>query len=603
MKRIFFAIAVLAGLSVASQPLPGERMTVRPAASFELRSLPVGPYLPAHPEKKPSPNQADSRLHYRAKSPERQAEKLRQQREQSVTPVVPVIIGNASNSDSREQLFESPCVSYRGMQVFGLRPPDVTSAVGPDHIMLADNDSFRVIKKDGSIVRQEKHAFGSGFWSAADTTNLFDPKLTYDALSHRWIFVICADPPQNGVASTTSSFIVGVSASYDAEGGWFVYHIDADANNDQWFDYPSVGFNRNWIVITGNMFSNPGMSGANECRTFVFNKQEMYAGATVGITFFNAATEHNTICPALTYDANENDLWCATNDNTDDNDIRYYRISGTAAAPTMTEQGFISITGNWGTGGVNLGPQSGNSATIHAGDHDVLSAVFRGGRLYTAQTIFTPAAAMPTTCTMQLIACTPGTATVHEALRFPSSTTSMYAFPNLAITANGDWVISCAKFTNTTFPSAAVLVRRTTDPTFYESVYKPGEDWYVWNDTQGRNRWGDYSGCMVDPMDDRGVWVSGEYSIPRTGNAGNWGTWLAKICSGICAIDAFMTSQQPAGTIRKFEASNTVYANTIIHSGAYIKLDGGSRVVLQPGFRANTGSKLKAIVEGCGGAQ
>jgi hypothetical protein len=609
MKKILYLsiIVCIAGKTEAQKMVRGERYFAERKASFELRNLPTQEpeKFPRRPERLPSPNMADSRLHYRPKSEERRAEKEIQARYvREVKAVTPAVIQqrafNASSSSvAGPNIFETPCVSTRGMSVFGLRPPDVTSAAGADYVMLADNDSTCIMTKSGNIVWREKQSLGNGFWSPADTTGLFDPKLTYDPLAHRWIYVICAD-----ASSATSSFIVAVSASYDPFGGWFIYHIDADADNNQWFDYPSVGFNRNWIVVTGNMFQNPGFSVASECRTFVFNKSQMYAGAGVGFSIFNASNEYSTICPALTYDAGENDLWCATNDDVDDNDIRYFRVGGTAAAPTFTEEGFISITGDWGSGNTNIAPQSGNSARIHGGDHDILSAVFRGGRMYTAQTIFTPDAGTPTTCTMQLISCTPGSTTVHEALRFASDGNSMYAFPNLTVNANGDWIISCARFSNTIFPSAAVLVRRAGNPTFFETIFQGGQDWYLSNDNFGRNRWGDYSGCMIDPMDDNSVWVSGEYSIVRgPANVGNWASWVTKICSGVCNANTFVNTVQATGTIRKFEASGTVFANNTIQSGTYIKLDGGSRVVLQPGFRANNGAKVRAFVEGCGGTE
>lgn len=602
-KALFIGVLITAGALHAQKPVTGETFTATRAGAFDLRSLPKA--IPGKPYERPpqkeSPNMMDKRLFFRPKSEQRRLEKQREVAKPAITPVQ-AIVSQQTTGMQREQIFESPCISYRGMSVASLRPPDVTSAAGADHVMLADNDSICIISKTGQMVWRQKHGQGDGFWSSADTTGLFDPKITYDALSHRWIIVICADPG-SVTASTTSSILIAVSASYDPTGGWFLYSIDADANNDQWFDYPSVGFNRNWIVVTGNMFPNAGMTATTECRVFVLNKAQLYAGAAITITAFNTSTEYNTICPALTYDAGENDLWCATNDDTDDNDIRYFRVGGTAAAPTLTEEGFISITGDWGNGNMNIAPQAGSATLLHAGDHDILSAVFRGGRMYTAQTIFTPDGTSPTTCTMQLISCTPGSTTVHEALRFASNTTSMYAYPNLAITANGDWIISCARFTNTIFPSAAVLVRRAGNPVFTETTFKAGEDWYFFTDNNGRNRWGDYSGCMVDPMDDNSVWVSAEYARPRTASSGNWGTWIAKICSGVCVANVSLATVQPSGTLRKFEASNTVFANNTVQPGAYIQLDGGARVVLQPGFRATNGSRVRVFNDGCGGAQ
>jgi hypothetical protein len=58
---------------------------------------------------------------------------------------------------------------------------------------------------------------------------------------------------------------------------------------------------------------------------------------------------------------------------------------------------------------------------------------------------------------------------------------------------------------------------------------------------------------------------------------------------------------QVSGTMRKYEVSGTLFASNQIQAGAYIKFDAGSKIVLQPGFKASLGSKLKAFIEGCGG--
>lgn len=52
-----------------------------------------------------------------------------------------------------------------------------------------------------------------------------------------------------------------------------------------------------------------------------------------------------------------------------------------------------------------------------------------------------------------------------------------------------------------------------------------------------------------------------------------------------------------------FEATNQLTANGVINgnSSTYVKLDAGSRVVLSPGFKATNGSKVKVIIDGCGG--
>ena len=83
----------------------------------------------------------------------------------------------------------------------------------------------------------------------------------------------------------------------------------SDATGVNWFDYPDVGFNKNWIVITGNFFkvSNNGYSYA---KVFAFNKNNLVNNINANNTSFTQNSSF-TIAPALTYDNAVNDIFMA----------------------------------------------------------------------------------------------------------------------------------------------------------------------------------------------------------------------------------------------------------------------------------------------------
>src|SRR6201988_946063 len=66
-------------------------------------------------------------------------------------------------------------------------------------------------------------------------------------------------------------------------------------------------------------------------------------------------------------------------------------------------------------------------------------------------------------------------------------------------------------------------------------VFKSGEDYYSKTFGGTRNRWGDYSHSVVDPVNDRDLWTIQEYPMLRVGATGQgindsrWGTWWAKV--------------------------------------------------------------------------
>jgi hypothetical protein len=602
---VFFIIFSLTKEQLFSQTLLKSVLkTASPSATIVMRNLP-----------EPSKNNIQIPREYipndKKEIPEPREIKIQQTKPSFVPTYVNSIKATTELISNRSpNIYESPCVGYQGItqnngtasSFNNIIPADVGGAVGFDHIFLTLNNRFRIQNKNGTILREEDQQNPTGFWASANlnVTRLFDPKIIYDPYQNRWVYVI----DFGGRDATNSAIYIAVSTTADPMGGWVIYSIDADAENDNWADYPSVGFNKNWITINVNMLQNAGTSATSVNRTFIFNKAQLYAQTSVNYTVVDAATSpyrYWTICPAMVYDPNYNDMWCATNDDANDNDIRFFKISGGPSNPSMTEEGFISIGSDWAGAAGNLGPQSGSTTKIDLGFDWVQSAVWRNGKLFFSQNLFTPDISNPTDATLQIVSCNPVNTTVNEAIRFTTDANNMYAYPNFVVNNNEDWIISCAKFTSSTFPSASLLIRRNGSPNFFETVYKSGEDLYVANPT--RNRWGDYSTAALDPTDDNSVWVAGDYALPRSGGFSRWGTWWAKICSGVCNNDTYLNTLQITGTMRKWEAGNTVFASSILQAGTDIKLDAGGRIIFQPGFKATNGSRVRTYLEGCGGAQ
>jgi len=610
LSIIIFVISFLSWFTASSQQLQRSVLkTCMPTGTVIMKDLATPPLYKnqAKKHRKHTPNEDEEE-----ELPKPRKNKVLQTRPSFEPTFVSPIIASTYTNKVQPEINETPCVSYQGiLQNNGtassnntIIPADVGGAAGFDHLFLTLNNRFRIQDKNGAILREEDQQNPTGFWASAglDVSNLFDPKIIYDPYQNRWVYIIDA----GGKDSPNSALYIAVSQTADPMGGWTFYSIDTDPENDNWADYPSVGFNKNWIVINVNMLKNTGTSATSVNRTFVINKPQLFSSETLTYYSFDAATtpfRYWTICPAKVYDPNYNDIWCATNDDANDNDIRFFKITGIPQVPIMTEEGFISVGSAWNTYGTNLGPQSGTNAKIDLGYDWIQSAVWRNGKLFTSQNLFTPELAPPTVSTIQLVSSDPVSETVIEAVRMNASSTSMYANPNFMVNNNEDWIISCGKFTNNTFPSATVLVRRNSAADFTETVFKPGEGFYTATGSDGRVRWGDYSTACIDPADDNSVWVAGDYALQRTTNPDQWATWWAKVCAGYCNATTYMNVNQPSGTMKKFEASNTVIANSIIDAGADIKLDAGLQIKLEPGFKASNGSRLRTYIEGCGGVQ
>lgn len=496
-------------------------------------------------------------------------------------------MASAPNSRATAEAF--PCRNFTALNSNNTSfPPDVNGAVGFNHLMTTLNSQVRIQEKNGNNISTVSLL---AFWQAGlpSLTDVFDPKITYDPYNHRFIFVCCAQR-----RSAASSIVIALSQTSDPTGGWWMYQIDIDGNNDEWFDFPSMGFNKKWITISGNLFGSPLASGGfTTTRTFVFNKSDLYAGA--GTTFFSwDRSDYFTICPAITYDNGIEELWCVTNDDVNDNDLRLFKVSGAVNSPSFTEETWITVGSDWGASGVNA-PQSG-AAGIDLGDHRVQSVFYRAGSLWSGQNIFIPDTG-PTTAGVQVARMNPYSGTHIETIRFlDNSGAGMFGYPSVAVNVDGDLFVGYGAFFTTTFARGYYSYRRAGSGSFEHFNIANGLGTYVVNDSNGNNRWGDYTATVIDPEDDKAVWTIQEYAL--TGNA--WGTNWAKVCPINCPSNLVVSGNYGSGTMKKWEATNNITSTAINQSGTQVKYDAGTRITLSPGFRAYQGTKFKAYIEGCG---
>ena len=96
--------------------------------------------------------------------------------------------------------------------------------------------------------------------------------------------------------------MLAVSQTSDPTGNWNFYSVDADSTDNNWADYPSLGFNKDWIVVTANIFGiNPQTNGP--VNVYVFNKTNLYTGGVGQFTLMQETSGTAfTMVPAITHD-------------------------------------------------------------------------------------------------------------------------------------------------------------------------------------------------------------------------------------------------------------------------------------------------------------
>ncbi len=430
--------------------------------------------------------------------------------------------GELIQNQSNREVSPLPDTTFLGLEDSGNSiPPDVNGAPGPDHLMVTLNTQVRIQDRIGSDLGTVSLGL---FWSDLPGGNTFDPKILYDFEADRWIFVTCS-----GSTPGESRIYMGVSASSDPSGDWYLYSYLADPTNQVWFDYPSMGFNSKWIVVSGNMFGNGFYS-----TVYVFDKMAMYNGdETPDFTRFTT-TQGFTLVPAITFDSDEEDIYLisSANGNQGGNGyIRMFKVSGETLEPDFEFLGTVGTPNPWAGsvgGSGDFLPQLGSEQDINAVDHRMENVIMRNGKLWATHHVFLPAN-NPQRTAVQWWNLTPeGEILQWGRIDDPSGVMS-YAFATIAVNEFEDVVIGHNNFSEEQYASAAYSFRFHDDPpnTFREPYqYKDGLAPYYKTFGGGRNRWGDYSATMLDPVNSHDFWILQEYAeLPSGGD--RWGTQWA----------------------------------------------------------------------------
>lgn len=400
-------------------------------------------------------------------------------------------------------------------------PPDTHGAVGPNHLMVTLNTQVSIQDRSG---RALSTVTLFDFWRGLTGGGIdapFDPRILYDPYADRWI--------TTAAGNSFSSLLVGVSRTGDPTGSWNLYRVDTE-----WVDFPTLGFNKDWIVVQGTKVSFPFHLST---QIWVFGKANLYAGGTGSFTLISGETETIGGVPAVTLDPAVSALYLVQNWNGNadgDGVLRLYTITGSIGSEVLTPVAFVATPNPWSNSsalGADLCPQRGHPRKISCGGG--IEVVFRNGTIWATHAIYLPAGA-PTRTAIQWWQLAPDGVVVQRGRLDDASGVLFYGFPSLAVNGRGDMLLGFASFSAQQFASGSYAYRAADDPRGSwqaERVLKAGEDSYLRDEDHGRNRWGDYSATVVDPVNDSDFWTIQEYAAARDPVSGayRWGTWWGNV--------------------------------------------------------------------------
>lgn len=414
---------------------------------------------------------------------------------------------------------------------YGSNPPDCGGAVGPSDIVTMLNTQVLIQSRSGA----PRPAFPMSliqFWSPLGTfTKIFDPRILYDSTAARWLAAAAANP-----TSSDSALLIAVSRTSDPAGDWTMSLLPVGSSG-VWADYPQLGFNATWVVLTANLLQLPPNGRYSSSAVYAFDRAALYAGTPAFKVF---KEDEGALVPATDLDGSHHDTlyFAQTSSSGTTGQVRLATLKGSGAAPEFQfDTAPIPLGGGWADAspsGEDFAPQRGTYFKIDAGDSRLQNCVARNATLWCTQTVFLPAD-KPNRSAVQWFQIDPEAASLVQSGHVDDAQgVEFYAFPSLAVNRFNDAVVGFTRFSAGSYPSAGFAYRTAADP---EGTMRPvqtlkaGEASYVAPGAdEGANRWGDFTVTVVDPAGDLGFWTLQQYAaLPTNHYLGRWGTWWANI--------------------------------------------------------------------------
>ena len=443
---------------------------------------------------------------------------------------------------SPQSLASFPLISLRQQfQALGAdqiqNPPDTQIAVGPRSVLELVNASGSVWSKTGV----ELGLFDlNAFFDVPDGYGIGDPRVLYDRQSGRWLASAAAID-----AANDSQVYLAVSLSDDPLGSWIVYTSPTNGVGIL-ADQPKLGVSDDKIVLSWNEYTGSPSRFSGE-EIWILDKSSVLAGdAVVSVGLIGPDPARFGAVPVWSL-SSTSDLYLVYN-NTDP------YLGKNQTQPTL---GVVAISGT--PSGGNLARQEwdlpmlattvppnalqpGAAPAIATGDDRLLGAVWQNDTLWTsANDACQPAGeATPRAC-FRLIQVDTSQATprILQSLDVAAAGADVFN-PVVTVDALGNAFIGYGESSASAFPSFRATVQRASDatnglsPSISLATSLSAYDACGTNceaGGQNQNRWGDYSGASVDPVDPSRIWLAGEY-VPSAADPAGWGTSTAELTLG-----------------------------------------------------------------------
>ena len=422
--------------------------------------------------------------------------------------------------------------SFPGIGMTNYIPPDPVIAAGPEHIIICANSLFKILDKEGNIL---KTISAVAWWAPVWPDENGDPQVIYDHYANRWVLVWM----QVNSSALTSGNLIAYSDDENPLGTWYMYRLDTKNHgtvpSNTWGDYPHIGFDEEAIYIsTGCTDFAGGGHLYNKIR--IIDKSELYNSNAGTLTYTDLWNIHvpgggsqsdtiDYIQPAISYTPGNGgwSIWANGVYNGSQVSADYYAIykiinpltSPIIRGKVLPVQTYTSPP---------LANQLGGGLGIETIGWITRQPVTRDGFLYTSHDIQN--SIYPDYSSIKYLKIDLNSVAITENVEYGSEG-YFYLFPALTIDKDHNIAVTFSRSADTEYIGAYYTTWHANDPAgFSPSLpYAEGMGNYVLTYSGNLNRWGDYFGIYLDPVNDYDVWMISEYAAATN----IWSTYVGHI--------------------------------------------------------------------------
>ncbi len=469
-------------------------------------------------------------------------------RESSQAPAVPVpdaALQAPASPSQPSAIMPRPLQDFPGVDFNSLGtgfPPDTNGDVGPNHYVQAVNTGIGIFSKTGTQLAAI--SLNTLFQNAAppcNANNNGDPVVLYDAQADRWIV---SDFSWTDIDNGPYYECIAASKTGDPTGDWWVYTLRTDDASHTWLsDYPKLGVWPDGIYMSANMFdcsSNCTSSPYMGARVWAISSTQLYSGAALTTVVFDTGSAYFSLLPSNfrgpTPPLGTPNYFVANDLSMSALDVFTFHVDWTNPAHSTFGLAAQVAEASYTSPPETVPTRNGNAVDT-LGDRLMMQNQYRdlngAESLWLAHTADNPTGIRwyQLNVTGGTIATTP----VQQGTYAPADGLNRW-MPSLAVDKFGDMAVGYSAASASQYPDIRYAGRLVTDP---PNIL--GQDEGILANGTGSptnlcggatcQRWGDYAGMSVDPVDDCTFWFTTEY-YPDSGS--DWQTRISSFRYPAC---------------------------------------------------------------------